>query len=128
MSRTIHATAVGAAVICCAVLAIPTRAVAGVSAEPEEMLENDDASPGAIIEHSAGPNFAPDPETVNSFSWTSDTTLAPPPYVIAATESDFVAPSASSTAIPLPPAVWTGFAGLGALGALSYLRRLRLRR
>ena len=128
MCRTIHATAVGAAFICCTVLAIPPRAVAGVSSGPEEPLDNDDASPGAIVEHSAGPGFSSDAEAVNSFSWTSDTTLAPPPYVIAATESDFLPPSASSTAIPLPPAVWTGCAGLGALGAFSYLRRFRLRR
>ena len=128
MCRTFHAIAVGAAMICFAVLALPTRAVAGGSSEPEEMLENDDASPGAIVDHSAGPSFSTDAEAADSFSWTSDATLAPPPYVIAATESDFVPPSASSTAIPLPPAIWTGFAGLGALGALSCLRRLRLRR
>jgi hypothetical protein len=128
MRRTIHAIIAGAVVICFAVCGAPRRAVAGISSNPEEALDNDDASPVAIVEASAAPTFPSDAETADSFTWSADVTLAPPPYVIAATESDFVPPSATSTAIPLPPAVWTGFAGLGALGIASYLRRLRLRR
>jgi hypothetical protein len=128
MCGTIHAIAVGAAAICIAVCAAPGRAlVADVSPEAEGALDNDDASPVAIVEPGAAPTFEFDAEAAHTFSWTSDV-LSAPPYVIAATESDFVPPSASSTAIPLPPAVWTGFAGLGALGVASYLRRLKLRR
>ena len=122
MRRTIHATAVGAAMMCAALSAPLVAASDGDvganlgDAEPSLDVESrllSDATPAG-----AGNELPP-------FLWTTDLSLAPPPYLRAPTDAHVAPPSATAPAIPLPPAAWTGFASLAGLGVIAYLRRLR---
>jgi hypothetical protein len=117
MCRTIHAIAAGAAMLGLA-LACP----GGVS---EIELLDGDSAPAPLIEPQGPSSFGPETDPV-AFSWTSDPSLTPPPYVTAAMDSShLMPPSASATPIPLPAGAWTGFASLAGLGTIAYLRHLR---
>lgn len=119
MFRTIQAIATGAAMIC---LALPTpRAEASgrqAAAPP------DDTEPAPLVDPHPVADFAPAIEELPAFVWTSDLSLTPPPYVTA-TNSPPAPPGETTTAIPLPPAAWTGFVSLAGLGAISLVKRLR---
>jgi hypothetical protein len=84
-----------------------------------------DDTPAPLVEPQPPSPLAPLEDDATAFEWSSDLALTPPPYVVAATDAHFVAPSTSSTAVPLPPGVWTGFASLGALAGIGLLRRMR---
>jgi hypothetical protein len=118
MRRTIHAIAAGAAMMCCAL------SFAGEPATDGGFDDAIDAEPPVpLVAPNPGSDLAPSSEVAPAFTWASDVTLTPPPYTVAA--AHFVPPSTSSTAIPLPPAAWTGFASLGGLACVSLIRRLR---
>ncbi|HEV2296408.1 MAG TPA: hypothetical protein VGR35_21370 [Tepidisphaeraceae bacterium] len=145
MFRTIHAIAAGAAMMCCTLPAARGDAIhteADALGEPvgehpalvSLLLDDsrpapllDDTEPAPLVE--PRPNvshIAPPAEAVPEFVWTTDLSLAPPPYVTAASDDSHLAPSsATETAIPLPPAAWTGFASLAGLGTIALIRRLR---
>ena len=124
MRRTIHAIAMGVAMMCCSLLSWSR-----VRASTVEIGDGlDDEPPAPLIDQQAGSEFAPPTGQTPAFTWSADSSLIPPPYVAAATDDHLVPLGTTSTAIPLPPAAWTGFTGLGALGTISLLRRHRLRR
>lgn len=123
-----HAIAVGATFLCCIISAKPAWAFAVGSEVDDGFHDEDDTSSLALTVQHAGQILPVDDDRPFSFSWANDPSLGPRPYVIAAEESDVIPLSVTSTAIPLPPGVWTGFAGLGALAAFPYLRRTLFRR
>jgi len=124
MRRTIHAIAAGTAMMC---FALPWLRVRASTVETAERL--DDEMPTPLVDSRQPSTFTPPADQTPAFTWSSDLSLTPPPYVAAATD-DHVVPlgPTSTTAIPLPPAAWTGITGLGALGAISLLKRRRVRR
>ena len=72
-------------------------------------------------------DFSPTMDETRGFVSATDVAISSPPaYLMSATlDSPSVPPSATATAIPLPPAAWTGFASLAGLGTLALLRHLR---
>ena len=122
MRWTIHAIAAGAAMIS---FALPVSRARASTMETGEGLDDDPPAP--LVDRHAAPELSEVPDEAPVFVWSSDFAPTPPPYVIAATGDHFVPSNVSSTAIPLPPAVWTGFASLGALGTISLLKRRRHR-
>jgi len=74
------------------------------------------AGPVAALPQDGEPRF--------TFTLNSDELLTPPLARYATDDSPYPLPSASP-AVPLPAAVWSGFAGLAALGAVSLSKRFR---
>jgi hypothetical protein len=123
---TIRAIAVGAAMsyiaLCPPRLAAASDGEAGVTfGDPEPAMQ---VEPRFV--ETGNSAVAPTPETdVPPFVWTTDLTLAPPPNLTAAMDSQFAPPPTSGTAIPLPAGAWTGFASLAGLGTIALYRKLR---
>ncbi len=70
------------------------------------------------------PIAAPALEGMPAFVWTLDANLTAPAPASEDNDSPFTLPN-NSLAVPLPPAVWTGFLGLAGLGAASLTKRMR---
>ncbi len=117
---TIHAIAAGAAVIF-AQFGSPARAG---DVKPVPMAAGEAPSP--LVAPQSPSTFSPAIEETPTFVWSNDYSPHFTPYPTAsAAESYLVPPSATATAIPLPPGAWTGFASLAGLGTISLLRHLR---
>jgi len=118
----IRAIAAGVAMMCCALPAPPARAN---DRETRPVLATD--APAPMISPHAGLDFSPAADDTLGFVSATDVTISSAPaYLTSATlDSPAAPPSASATAIPLPPAAWTGFASLAGLGTIALLRHLR---
>ena len=81
MRRTIHAIAIGVAMMCCSLLSWSR-----VRASTVEIGDGlDDEPPAPLIDQQAGSEFAPPTGQTPAFTWSADSSLIPPPYVAAAT-------------------------------------------
>ena len=125
MLRTIHALAAGAAMSCVA-LTVQLASAAEGDGDAGPVVSGDGAGPDPLVSAHPRVGFAPAGGDVETFVWTSEASFAPDPQSLRADAASPVGPpSASATAVPLPAGVWTGFAGLIGLGAISLARRLR---
>ena len=117
-----RAIAAGVAAMCLAQFAPPARASDRGAPPP---IGGD--APAPMIALHFGSDFSAATDNSRAFVSATDVAISSPPALTSSPTFYFptAPPSATATAIPLPPGAWTGLASLAGLGAIALVRHRR---